>query len=442
MNEKLIKDFINAVKAEKKKPSPYDTSAKVVRVDGGIAWVHIAGGIDETPVKMTTSAKVGDEVQVRVSGGRAFIIGNATAPPTDDTQAIKATRKAENAQEKASNAIDYAEIAKTASDEARTYASEAKETTDIIKHYAEEAGETVEQILDDALSAGQSAQEAKESAEDALESAGVAYNSASLAINQLGVIEDIVGVLDLVRKNGTYERTTDPEPIPSKWYFVRTGSGTSADPYVYEVQTSITFEYVLTADTDIIQGKPYYTRSGAGTEQDPYVYTEVENPVVADIGTYYEYTNWNYFQLTGVDSAIQNYVSDHIAYAGGVLSLQNGATRVQLSTDANDGLTFYNNGQQVAKYGSDAVIGDPNGVHIVLTADYNNTGKPRLSFYMGSRPDTEVAYISNNMLYITQTVVLQEMKVGDSTYGQWSWKVHTTTINGNTKNNLYLKWLG
>lgn len=74
----------------KPKTSPYDTTATVRRVEGGTAWVHIPGGVDETPVKLTISAKPGDAVQVRVTGGRAFLTGNATAPPTDDTTAQKA----------------------------------------------------------------------------------------------------------------------------------------------------------------------------------------------------------------------------------------------------------------------------------------------------------------------------------------------------------------
>lgn len=72
---------------KKDSPSGYDTTATVTRVEGGTAWVHIPGGVEETPVRMTVNAKAGDSVQVRVSGGRAFIVGNGTAPPTDDGKA-------------------------------------------------------------------------------------------------------------------------------------------------------------------------------------------------------------------------------------------------------------------------------------------------------------------------------------------------------------------
>ena len=48
--------------------------------------------------------------------------------------------------------------------------------------------------------------------------------------------------------------------------------------------------YELTADTEVDSGKTYYTRSGAGTDASPYVYAEVENPVKASLGSYYEQT--------------------------------------------------------------------------------------------------------------------------------------------------------
>lgn len=48
--------------------------------------------------------------------------------------------------------------------------------------------------------------------------------------------------------------------------------------------------YTLTTDTDVVEGKTYYTRSGSGTSASPYVYTAVASPVKANLGTYYEQT--------------------------------------------------------------------------------------------------------------------------------------------------------
>ena len=87
-NESIVRSMVDAIRnADKAKTSPYDTQATVRRVENGVAWVHIPGGVDETPVKLTIAAKPGDNVQVRVSGGRAFLVGNASAPPTDDRTA-------------------------------------------------------------------------------------------------------------------------------------------------------------------------------------------------------------------------------------------------------------------------------------------------------------------------------------------------------------------
>ena len=72
----------------------YDTIAEVVRTEGSTAWVHIPGGVDETPIAMSVSAKEGDTVRVRVAGGQAWIVGNDTAPPTDDSLAKKALEAA------------------------------------------------------------------------------------------------------------------------------------------------------------------------------------------------------------------------------------------------------------------------------------------------------------------------------------------------------------
>ena len=90
MDRSLINTLVEAIrKADARKTTPYDTQATVTRVENGTAWVHIPGGVDETPVRLTVDAKKGDTVQVRISGGRAHLTGNATAPPTDDTKANK-----------------------------------------------------------------------------------------------------------------------------------------------------------------------------------------------------------------------------------------------------------------------------------------------------------------------------------------------------------------
>lgn len=78
------KEFLKVLNNKDKGPKPYDTTAEVVRVEDGVAWVHIDGGVEETPAELTINAMKGDKVKVRLVGGQAFLIGNGTAPPTDD----------------------------------------------------------------------------------------------------------------------------------------------------------------------------------------------------------------------------------------------------------------------------------------------------------------------------------------------------------------------
>lgn len=98
-----------------------DSTAIVKRVDGDTAWVHFDGGVPETPVAKSINCKKGDKVRVRNSGGTPFLVGNDTAPPTDDTKAEHAQTIAEGAE-------------KTAED-AQTTASEAQETAISTSNY-------------------------------------------------------------------------------------------------------------------------------------------------------------------------------------------------------------------------------------------------------------------------------------------------------------------
>jgi len=100
--DNIKKDILeSAKKMGQSRTSGYDTTATVTRIEGSTAWVHIPGGVIETPAQLTISAKAGDAVQVRVADGSAWITGNATAPPTDDRTAVAATVVAQTAQQAA-----------------------------------------------------------------------------------------------------------------------------------------------------------------------------------------------------------------------------------------------------------------------------------------------------------------------------------------------------
>ena len=103
--DKLAKGIRNAIDEKNdRKPKAYDTQAEVLSKDGDILWVHIPGGVDRTPVRRTVDANEGDSVMVRVADGRAWTLGNATNPPTDDSYARRGLRDLKKATQ---GAVDF-----------------------------------------------------------------------------------------------------------------------------------------------------------------------------------------------------------------------------------------------------------------------------------------------------------------------------------------------
>ena len=203
ISKKLV-EIIN--ESQKKGTSAYDTQGEVVRVDGNTAWVHFAGGVDETPVRMTVNASVGDNVQVRVSGGDAFLIGNGTAPPTDDSTAIYANIRATEAIVIASDAGESARIANEAADTAvedariaNSAAIRAIADAASAQHSADEAAEAASEAQAEAVIAHEAATSAQESADAAQESADNAQRdairantAANGAVTSLGIVQGVV----------------------------------------------------------------------------------------------------------------------------------------------------------------------------------------------------------------------------------------------------------
>lgn len=194
---------------DKNKKTGYDTQATVVRVENNLLWVKIPGGVEETPVARTVGSKVGDTVQVRVAGGRAWVVGNYTSPATDDTKAIEADSHAAVAEAAASNAQSSANQAQTSAEIAWARAIDADEA---------------------ATKANLSANDAKASAI----AANIASNS---ALTQLSVVEDVASVLTWISEHGTYKLSDDTAVVSGKLYFTR--SGTDPD-YEYSLITEPT----------------------------------------------------------------------------------------------------------------------------------------------------------------------------------------------------------
>lgn len=427
----VSKDLIGVIRSSgQREVKAYDTQAQVTRVEGQTAWVHIPGGIDETPVKRTINAKQGDVVQVRISDGSAWLMGNASSPPTDDTQAFIASGIAEKAEVDAKRAQDAANSAETAAEQAWTKAGEAETA----------AGE-------------------------ASLSAAAANKAASGALTQLSVVEDVVGTLTWISEHGTYVLTQDTEVVPGKHYFEKQGdvynliinpSGNPSTEGYYElsgVDEAVT-NYVATHLALTNEGLWVVNDSGSYKvllSSEGMKVFDPEGLPVSTFGESIEFSSTRPQHIGGDDAYITFYDSDNdgipdaINIGGsnvtvlGNRSLADIASACDVAEEDRDYIRQHFKMDEDGFTVSENLNGSETGVRVVLKGD-------RLSFYHGP---AEVAYISDQRLYISQSVVLQQMDVGikqtevdihgDPGKGQWSWKVHE---NANGENNLYLKWLG
>lgn len=304
-SDKTIRDIARAIKkGTKEKTKGYDTPATVTRIEGSIAWVHIPGGVDETPVKMTISAQVGDVVQARVVGGRAFLVGNRSNPPTDDSMAREA--------------VNYAQVAGAAANSALESASTAREA-------AEDAVYTANSV--------------RGLAEQAQEDAGIAKDAAEGAVKGLAQVEDVVGVLNWMRAHGDYTTATEHEADPNTYYFtvaiVADPAGNPREREYYELNNGI---YTMTLDTSVDSEKTYYTLSQVSPVP--------EGADPAQLG---------YVKMTNLQEVVADYVNMHLALLDDglyVLADENG-WRVKIT---NQGIFILDENGDVVTTFSESII--------------------------------------------------------------------------------------
>lgn len=98
-----------------------------------------------------------------------------------------------------------------------------------------------------------------------------------------GVLDDF-SYANPNRSNRVLERFSRIAEVPQVRFDLLSGDN---DQFGYRKRAAT---YELTTDTEVDSNKTYYTRSGSGTSASPYVYTEVASPVKANLGTHYEMT--------------------------------------------------------------------------------------------------------------------------------------------------------
>jgi hypothetical protein len=243
----LAKDLYKTIaESDKRKVKPYDSDATVVEVEDDVAWVKIPGGVDVTPVKKTINAKEGDKVKIRVSDHRAWITGNNTAPPTDDTRANEAETSAKSAHRIASEAFISAENAEKDAARAKV-AAENAEADAALAHDAAGRAEN------SALSAQQSAAAAGISASGA-EAASQAAQAAALG----SITTD---TLHYLATDLASNITTDDPPAGHGSWSTTVQTMTPTFKYLWTYHTYVTAGGVPTSTTPVLTGT--YGEKGA-----------------------------------------------------------------------------------------------------------------------------------------------------------------------------------
>ena len=245
------------------------------------------------------------------------------------------------AQDGASKASSAAASAQSSADAAALAASGAQGA-------AEAAAEAATGAQTSANEAATAAALAQASADEAFSHASSANSYANAALSELSIVQDVVGVLNLITEHAEYRQTEDEEVIPGKWYFTR--SGTSPN----------------------------------------YVYSVVNNPASADLSTYYE--------IISIDNAVKNYITSRLAVTAAGLYVQDPSMETKVLLSSNRGIVLFGpDGREVAQYGEVAIIGDANNpaaFHVEISDD-------EIGCYQGPN---KIAYMNGSELYVENSL--------------------------------------
>lgn len=383
----------------------------------GKGWVVISGSTEATPIsRAVVEANPGDTVSVTIGDGRAVMDANISNPSAGVVGVKKVAQTAEQAKGDAEKAIAYSTQASIAANSARASAEGAALAAADAQTTADAVHGLAEQAQADAVAAKTAADAAKETAEgvetiaeQARTDAGTAKNaaesaqsSANTALLSLSEIENVVGAAEWITAHGTYDNdltefdSTAIYYVPSAssptgyamvdnpteqgmWDYELT-TDTTVDPEkTYYVQVT-TYTYAPTEDTEIVEGKAYYTYDPENDEYDlvenpiaadlptyyertdTVTYEPVENPVDEDLSTYYERTSLYY--VLDISESVQNYIATHLALDNDGLHIFGNPSdyNALLGTDGLD--IRESGGTSVAKYGENFRVGKLNGVYL------------------------------------------------------------------------------
>ena len=261
--------------------------------------------------------------------------------------------------------------------EIRTETEEASETTgpvtaglmqaisdaDAAKTASASAISSASTALDAATTAKDAALSAETAADAAETAAASATKNASVAYGRLEEIEKVFDTLSWISQHGDYVRTEDDTVIAGKFYFELSG-----DEHI-----------VVSPDEDA----------------DP-----------SALGLY---------ELVGVDAAVSNYISTHLALDGSGLWVQTDGTEGRILV-GSDGVYIYKGNDLVASYEDAITLGNELDAHIKLSVEDG------LQFWQGDESASEnlIAYIDDSKLYISSAEITENLRIGP-----FLWKVQS-----------------
>ena len=144
--QSTIKATVEQVVSKYVTKPPTTHNGSVETVVGNTANVLLDGGAEPTPCSMRVSCMPGERVSVTIEHHRAYVTGNLSAPPTDDTTAIIAQGAALDAMESAELAADAASDAQASAVVANTAANNALYGLGTVQDVVNALGEDVDDL--------------------------------------------------------------------------------------------------------------------------------------------------------------------------------------------------------------------------------------------------------------------------------------------------------
>lgn len=169
--------------------------------------------------------------------------------------------------------------------------------------------------------------------------------------------------------------------------YIPTEDTTKQDDKVYYTTYEKTSDSTIDDTTKI-----YYTRSGSGTTASPYIYTEVTSPTQSGLSNYYEYVDYKEYDVSANANpkgmglyeyqqitSVTKYISSHLEFTSQGLIIQGNENEYEILL-ANDGMHVHKQGNDIATFGENIVfsgtnnqyIGDDNSYIRFTAAEGNN----------------------------------------------------------------------